>query len=268
MSDLALTVRRDRMAPAIGSIASTVGVVVFILAVWWGMIVLLRLDPLSAKTPADVFHYVFTQAHAAAHRAALAKALGNTLRDACIGYFAGLAFGSLMAAGTALSRTVERAVLPVAMVLQSVPLVALTPIITLVFGHGLLAVTAVAAIVVFFPAYVNVLLGLNSAPREMTDLIAAYGGSDFATFRKVRIPSALPALLASARIAVPAALIGVIVAEWLISGGGVGDYMIEAQHSLDYGALWSAAVGLTAASAILYALVGALERAVLRRLGK
>jgi ABC-type nitrate/sulfonate/bicarbonate transport system permease component len=269
MSDLALTTRRDRTAAAAaGGIASTLGVVVFIVALWWGLILLLRLDPLSAKTPADVFHYVFTQAHASAHRAALAKALGNTLRDAGIGYVAGLAFGSVMAAATALSRTVERAVLPVAMVLQSVPLVALTPIITLVFGHGLLAVTAVAAIVVFFPVYVNVLLGLNSAPREMMDLFAAYGGSDLATFRKVRIPSALPAMLASARIAVPAALIGVIVAEWLISGGGVGDYMIEAQHSLDYGALWSAAVGLTAASAILYALVGMLERAVLRRLGK
>jgi ABC-type nitrate/sulfonate/bicarbonate transport system permease component len=268
MSDVTLAARPGRAAPALGSAASTAGVIVFILAAWWGMIILLHLDPLSAKTPADVFHYVFTQPQAPAHRAALAKALGNTLRDAFIGYFAGLALGSVMAAGTALSRTLERAILPVAMVLQSMPLVALTPIITLVFGHGLLAVTAVAAIVVFFPTYVNVLLGLNSAPREMTDLLAAYGGSKIKTFAKVRIPSALPALLASARIAVPAALIGVIVAEWLVSGGGVGDYMIESQHSLDYGALWSAAVGLTTASAILYALVGAIERAVLPKLGK
>lgn len=268
MSTVVLAQRRAPGLLPLAGVASTVGVVVFIVAAWWGLVVFLHLDPLSAKTPADVFHYVFTQPGAPAHRAALARALGHTLRDSVAGYFGGLALGSVLAAGTALSRAVERAVLPIALVLQSVPLVALTPIITLIFGHGLLAVTAVAAIVVLFPTYVNVLLGLNSVPREMTDLLAAYGGSKLEMFVKVRIPSALPALMASARIAVPSALIGVIVAEWLVSGGGVGDYMIESQHSLDCGALWSAAVGLTVASAVLYALVGAAERAVLGRLGK
>lgn len=251
---------------ALAGIGSALGVTLFIIAAWWAAVRGLGLDPLSAKTPADVFHYVFTHAHAAAHRAALAKALGKTLGDALIGYVAGLAFGSALAAATSLSRTVEQAVLPLAMVLRSVPLAALTPIITLIFGHGLLAVTAVAAVVVFFPAYVNVLLGLRSVPRQMSDVVDAYGGSNLQAFVKVRLPTAVPAFMASARIAVPAALIGVIVAEWLVSGGGVGQYMIESQHALDYGALWSATVGLTVASAALYAAVGAAERAVLRRM--
>lgn len=248
------------------SLLSTAGVVAFILVSWWAMIRGLKLDPLSAKTPADVFHYIFTHAQAPAHRAALARALGRTLGDAFAGYFAGMALGSLLAGATSLSRAVEQAVLPMAMVLRSVPLVALTPIITLIFGHGLLAVVAVSAIVVFFPTYVNVLLGLRSVPRQMTDVVDAYGGSRLQAFLKLQIPTAVPALMASARIAVPAALIGVIVAEWLVSGGGVGQYMIESQHSLDYGALWSAAVGLTAASALLYGLVGTAERIVLHRL--
>lgn len=255
--------RRKRLLAAL---ASTAFVVAFLLLAWWGMIVLLRLDPLSAKTPADVLHYIVGHPQAPAHRAALAKALGKTLGDAFVGYLAGMAVGALCAAGTSLSRTVEHAVLPVAMVLRSVPLVALTPIITLIFGHGLLAVTAVAAIVVFFPTYVNVLLGLRSAWGDMTDVMQAYGGTPLQTFFKIRVPSAAPALMASARIAVPAALIGVLVAEWLVSGGGIGQYMIESQHMLDYGALWSAAVGLTIASALLYALVGAAERLVLGRL--
>jgi ABC-type nitrate/sulfonate/bicarbonate transport system permease component len=258
---------RNRGASRLAArLVSTVGVATFMLIGWWALVRGLNLDPLSAKTPADVFHYVFTHAQAAAHRAALAKAIGKTLGDAFLGYVAGIAFGSLLAAGTSLSRTVEQAVLPIAMVLRSVPLAALTPIITLVFGHGLFAVTAVAAVVVFFPTYVNVLLGLRSVPRDMTDLVDAYGGDRLQTFVKVRVPTAIPALMASARIAVPAALIGVIVAEWLVSGGGVGQYMIESQHSLDYGALWSAAVGLTLASALLYGLVGMAERAILGRL--
>jgi ABC-type nitrate/sulfonate/bicarbonate transport system permease component len=254
------------LSHAVGGVLSTILVMTLIVGGWWLMIWGLKLDPLSAKTPADVFHYVFTHADASTHRAKLAAALGKTLGDALIGYLAGMALGAILAAGTSLSNTVERAVLPLAMVLRSVPLAALTPIITLVFGHGLMAVTAVAAIIVFFPTYVNVLLGLRSTPREMRDLIEAYGGSRLQAFAKVQVPSAVPALMASARIAVPAALIGVIVAEWLVSGKGVGQYMIESQHALDYGALWSAAVGLTTASALLYGLVGIAERAILRRL--
>lgn len=257
---------RPAIAGMAGGLLSTGLVVVLILGSWWLTIWALKLDPLSAKTPADVFQYVFTHTNAADHRAALGKALGKTLGDAFLGYLAGMGLGALMAAGTSLYRTVERAVLPIAMVLRSVPLVALTPIVTLVFGHGLLAVIAVAAIVVFFPTYVNVLLGLRSTPRHLNDLIDAYGGSRLQAFLKVGVPSAVPAFMASARIAVPTALIGVIVAEWLVSGGGVGQYMIESQHALDYGALWSAAVGLTVASALLYALVGWLEGLVLGRI--
>lgn len=266
MRDVASNTASRPAAGAVGGLLSTALVVVLIVSGWWLMILALKLDPLSAKTPADVFHYVFTHADAAEHRAELGKALGKTLGDAFLGYLAGMALGAILAAGTSLSRTVERAVLPIAMVLRSVPLVALTPIITLVFGHGLLAVTAVAAIVVFFPTFVNVLLGLRSTPRPFRDLVDAYGGNRLQAFVKIQIPSAIPAFMASARIAVPAALIGVIVAEWLVSGGGVGQYMIESQHSLDYGALWSAAVGLTVASALLYALVGWLERLVLKRI--
>jgi ABC-type nitrate/sulfonate/bicarbonate transport system permease component len=249
-----------------GPLLSAAAVVVFVLIAWWGLIVGFRLDPLSAKTPADVLHYLFDDNSAAAHRAALAQALGKTLGNALLGYLAGMAVGAALAAGTSLSRTIEHAVLPIAMVLRSVPLAALTPIVTLFFGHGLLAVTAVSAIIIFFPTYVNVLLGLRSVPREVTDLMQAYGASSMQTFVKARIPSAIPALMVSARIAVPAAIIGVLIAEWLVGGGGVGRYMIISQHALDYGALWSAAVGLTVASALLYALLGGVERIVLRRL--
>jgi ABC-type nitrate/sulfonate/bicarbonate transport system permease component len=260
------SVGRSGLTRYLGRVLSTAAVIIFLLAVWWGMIASLHLDPLSAKTPADVLHYLFRETTAAAHRIALASALGQTLGEAFLGYIAGMAIGCLFAAGTSLSRTIEHAVLPIAMVLRSVPLAALTPIVTLIFGHGLPAVAAVAGVVVFFPTYVNVLLGLRSASREVTDLMHAYGGSPSQVFFKARVPSAIPAFMASARIAVPSALIGVLVAEWLVSGGGVGQYMIESQQTLDYAALWSAAVGLTVASALLYALVGGAERIVLRRL--
>ncbi|HEY1721553.1 MAG TPA: ABC transporter permease subunit [Magnetospirillaceae bacterium] len=242
------------------SIAVTIAVVV---GVWWAVVVGLELDPLSAKTPLDVWHYLISAQDAGDHRLAMAEALAATLRDAALGFLMGVVAGCALAAATSLSRLARHAILPVAMVLRSVPLAALSPIITLVFGQGVMAVTVVAAVVVFFPTFVNVLVGLASASKEATELLRAYGATPAQTFRKVRVPAAIPALMASARIAVPGSLIGVLVAEWLVSGDGIGQFMIWAQDTLDYAALWSAAVVLTVTSVVLYALVGAVEKRVL-----
>lgn len=246
----------------VGSALVTVAV---ILGAWWGVVAALALDPFSAKTPADVWRYLLIDADAVSHRGALASALGATLYDAALGYIAGLFSGCALATMTSLSRTAEHAILPAAMVLQSIPLAAISPIIALVFGEGTFAVAAVAAIVVFFPTFVNVVVGLGSASKEATELMRAYGATPWQTFWKVRIPSAVPALLTSARIAVPGALIGVLVAEWLVSGNGVGQFMIVSQNTLDYTALWSAAAVLTLTSALLYSAAGMVEGAVLAK---
>ena len=121
--------------------------------------------------------------------------------------------------------------MPIAMVLRSVPLVAMTPLIVLVFGRGLMAVTVIAGIVTFFPTLVNVTLALRATPQESIDLCRAYGASPRHTLRKVQVPSALPALFASLRIAAPLALVGALLAEWLATGQGLG-YLIQTSMTL------------------------------------
>jgi ABC-type nitrate/sulfonate/bicarbonate transport system permease component len=164
-----------------------------------------------------------------------------------------------------LRRSVEQTFMPIAMVLRSVPLVAMTPIIALVFGRGLVGVTVIAGIVTFFPTLVNVTLALRATPRASLDLFQAYGAGPMTTLRKVQFPTALPAVFASLRIAAPLALIGALLAEWLATGRGLGYLMLSSQTVGDYNMVWTATAFVTAYSLILYAIISAIEKWVLTR---
>jgi ABC-type nitrate/sulfonate/bicarbonate transport system permease component len=157
--------------------------------------------------------------------------------------------------------------MPIAMVLPSVPLVATTPLIVLIFGRDIKSVMVIAGIVTFFPTLVNVSLALKSTPKESLDLMKAYGASPFRTLFKVQVPSALPALFASLRIAAPLALIGALLAEWLATGEGVGATILKAGALSEYNGLWARVALVTIYSILLYKLVGVVERIVMNRFG-
>lgn len=234
---------------------------------WYGFVSLLHLDPYFAKTPTDVYRYLVTAGDAGANRSELAQAFETTLTDAGIGYLAGTAAAVVVAALVVTERAVEQTLMPVAIVLRSVPLVAMTPLITLVFGRGLGGVTVIVGIVTFFPTLVNMIIGMRSAPRLACDLVLAYGGSRLTAMRKIRFQYALPAFFASARIAAPTAIGGATLAEWLATGKGAGNLMLVASSSSRFDTLWSAVALIVLVSVALYGLVGIAENVVLARYG-
>jgi ABC-type nitrate/sulfonate/bicarbonate transport system permease component len=234
-------------------------------ALWWAFVKSIDANPLVTKSPVDVWRYLFTDAKAAKHRSVIGGQLRITLRDALLGYVAGTVAAVIVSSIFVLRRGVEATFMPLAMLLRSVPLVAMVPIITLIFGRDILAVTIISGIVTFFPSLVNITLGLRSAPPYAADLVSAYGGSPFTVLRKVRLPFAMSWLFASMRIAVPGAVIGALLAEWLATGKGLGYYMLKAQSSFDYTGVWAAVAVLTFTSLVLYALVGMLETPVIAR---
>ncbi|MEU2255580.1 ABC transporter permease subunit [Nocardia xishanensis] len=238
------------------------------LVIWWGFLEAFpQVGPRVGKTPGDVWRYLVTSPGAPQARAAILDNLQITLRDAALGFGVGMAAAMALAALFVSFRTVEHTFMPVAMLLRSVPLVALTPIIVLVFGRGLGGVTVMAAIVVLFPALVMIMTGLRSAPRQAMELIAAYGGSRWTALRMVAVPAALPAVFAAARISVPGALIGALIGEWLGSGTGLGASLIRAIPTFRYNELWASIVVVTLVSVLLYAIVGVVENLVLARFG-
>jgi ABC-type nitrate/sulfonate/bicarbonate transport system permease component len=249
----------------------TIGVSVLSLAVmcgvWQGAITVFHLSSFVAKGPVEVYSFLFTSFAAASNRAELFSALGVTMRDAALGYVGGTAAAIAVALAVVTRRSVGQTVMPLAIALRSVPLVAMVPIITLVIGQGVVSVTVIAGIVTFFPTLVNVTQGLRSAPSSAADLFNAYGASELDVLRKARLPYALPAIFASARIAAPGALLGAILAEWLATGQGLGDLMVTSSSTANYSMLWAAVVAITTVSILLYNAVSAIERPVVARLG-
>lgn len=238
---------------------------VLLVVLWYAFLKLFPEVGLVGKSPSDIWTYLVTGPTADTAREAIMADLRITVRDATIGFGTGLGAALVVAALFVSVPAAAQAFMPVAMLLRSVPLVALTPIIVLIFGRGLVGVTVLAAIVVFFPALVMMMTGLRSAPRQAMELVAAYGGSRWTALRIVAVPAALPSVFAAARVAVPGALIGALLGEWLGSGTGLGASLIRAIPTFQYNRLWASIVVVTLVSVFAYAVVGVLENLVLAR---
>ena len=202
---------------------------------------------------------------AAEHRADLAGALAQTLPFALGGMALGLAFAFALAIASLLWPPLGATLLPLSLLTQSMPLVALTPLVVLIFGRDAGGILAITVSVTFFPAFVTIAQGLALVPPGLRDLVSAWGGNRGAWLRRVAVPWATPYLCAALRLAAPRALLGVMIAEWLATGTGLGNLLNEARGRMDYGTIWSVAVVSVAVAVALHAAAAALERRVLRR---
>ena len=162
-------------------------------------------------------------------------------------------------------RGLGRTLLPFSLVSQSMPLVALTPLVVLVFGRGTASILVVTVSVTFFPAFVTIAQGLALVPPTVQDFVRAYGGGRLRQLQLVAIPWSVPYLCAAARLAAPRAFLGVMIAEWLATGTGIGNLLNESRGMLDFGMIWSVAVVAIVIAVALNGLVGLVERSVLRR---
>ncbi|MET0955241.1 MAG: ABC transporter permease subunit, partial [Cryobacterium sp.] len=195
---------------------------VIVLAAWQGLILLLGVSPFIAKGPLDVFNWLFTVPEAAENRALILTNLGVTLTDAFLGFVAGMLLALVLATLFTLSKGIEHALMPIALLLRSVPLVAFVPVLILITGRGPSIAVVTGAIVVLFPALVNIAFGLRSVTPQMKDVIHVYGGSSFDVLRRVAYPTALPSIFAAIRISVPGAITGALIAEYFTTTDSVG----------------------------------------------
>jgi ABC-type nitrate/sulfonate/bicarbonate transport system permease component len=258
---------RTALRAAGRSLLSSGLTVLVVLALWIGAIELFGISSYVAKGPADVWEYLVTDEDAAAHVALLRHDLWVSLTDALVGFVAGLVVALLGATAFRLSRGVEHALMPIAMLLRSVPLIALAPLIILVFGRDVTTVAIVSGIVVVFPALVTIVFGLRAASPQVQDVVAVYGGSSWTALRTVALPASLPALFAAVRVSVPGALTGALLAEWLATGDGIGSTIQTAYAQVQFSLVWSAVVVVTAVSLVLYNAVQLVETLVLSRMG-
>ncbi|GAA0316113.1 ABC transporter permease [Kineococcus aurantiacus] len=261
------------LAAAVGrrvglSLLTLVVSTVVLVAAWYALLRLFDVDAFVGKRPLDVYAYLVTAPEAPAHRDAIAAALRITLTDSVTGFAAGVVGGIVVASLFTLVRPLEFAFMPLAMLLRSVPLVAMAPLIGILFGRGLGGQAAIGGVVVFFPVLVNTTIGLRSASPQAVDVIRVNGGTRWTALRRVAIPSALPNLFAAVRISVPGAVIGAMLYEWLFSGTGMGAEIFRANAQVQYNQVWAIVVVVTFTSILLYTLVTVLETVVLAARGQ
>ena len=258
---------RNVLRALAGSVLTFLLTIIAVLAIWVGVLWITGVSPYIAKSPADVWAYLATDPDAAANRAELGANLLVTLGNAFIGFVAGLVAALITAIAFHLSKGVEHALMPIAMLLRSVPLVAFAPVIIMIFQRDVWTVAVMGGIVVYFPALVNIAFGLKSASPQMNDVVTVYGGNARTALRKVALPTSLPAFFAAVRISVPGAITGALLAEWLATGTGIGGVIGTYTSQAQFTALWASVVAVTAASLVLYNLAQIVENVVLARMG-
>ncbi len=236
-------------------------------ALWWAFIKVTGVPGLISKTPVGAFEYLFLSGNSASAQSRLLVAMSETLPITFVGMLAGLGFAFLLAISSRLFPRFIEAFMPVALITQTMPLVALTPLLVLVLGRGASLTLWVTISVTFFPAFVTLAQGIALVPRSAEEMPRAYGASRWQEMWLVTIPASLPYLFVATRLTVPRALLGVMIAEWLATGKGLGNLLNQSRGFLDYGMIWTVAAVSVILSVIFYLVVVIVERKVLRRLG-
>lgn len=182
---------------------------------------------------------------------------------------AGLAISVLLGAGLAVlmdqSPAAEKALYPLIIASQTVPTTALAPLFVLWFGYSIWSKVLVAVLMSFFPVAVTVFDGFRAVPREMKELMLTFGATGGQIFRKLKIPAVLPYFFSSVRMAIPIAVIGAAIGEWLGAQSGLGYFSRRMMTQLDGAAVFAPILLLSAVAMLMVALLDLAERRILRR---
>lgn len=193
----------------------------------------------------------------------LGEHIQQTLRETLLGFAAALFSGLLLAVAIDLSSFLRRALYPLLVVSQTVPIMAVAPLLVIWLGYSIWPKIIVVALVCFFPIVVTTADGLQSADPDLLSLLQVMGASRQQVFFKVRVPGALPAMFSGIKIAVTYSVIGAIIGEWVGASKGLGVFMLRASNSFRTDWVFAAIVISSLLSILLFAAVVVTERLLL-----
>ena len=185
-----------------------------------------------------------------------------TLLESLYGFLLAFALGVPLAVMIAASPTLNLMFYPLLIATQSVPKVALAPLILVWLGIGMESKLAIAWMVAFFPVVVDTATGLRNTPPELIDLATSVRASGWQTFWKIRFPAALPFVLSGCKVAVTLAVIGAVIGEFVGSNEGLGNLLLVANSQVNEPLAFAALFALALLGIGLYAAVAAVERAL------
>ena len=249
-----MTAARKYLAPIV--------VILVLLGVWelaarWDWISnALNIEDFLVPAPSDIAKSLWED------RSLLSSNAWVTLKEVLLGFAIAAVAGVGFALLIHLSHTARRAVYPLLVASQTIPIVILAPILVVWFGFGLTPKLVIVALICFFPITVNMLDGLRSVDPELTKMLRSLGAGRMQRLWRAEIPTALPYAFSGARVAITISVIGAVFAEYVGSSEGLGHLINQAQAQLLTARSFAAVVVLSAMAILLFALISLIERRV------
>ena len=188
--------------------------------------------------------------------------LWTTLAQTLLGFAIGGVVAVVLAAFVAEFEVIDWMIYPYIIALQSMPKVALAPLLIVWFGFGMSSKVVLVALICFFPMFVNSVTGFRSVPVELVDLYKAFSASRWRMFYEIKVPTALPSFFAGLQISVVFALLGAVVGEFIASQKGLGSVIQAASVSFNLPIVFACIISLSCIGALMNAVVRLLQRRI------
>ena len=248
----------DRAVAALKEWLPAIGVFLGIIIAWQAADILLDVPHYVLPSPSDIIAEINERS------LQLLEELGWTMLEALGGFLIGSGVAFLTAVVFVHVRFIERSIYPWAIVLQTVPIVAIAPLLTIWFGFGLTPKMAIAAIICFFPMLVNSTRGLRSISPQALELMRILSASKRDIFFRLRLPSSLPYVFSGLKVASTLSVIGAIVAEFTGADRGIGYLVVAASYRIDTRLMFAGIAYSSAAGILFFNLITGLEKLLLR----
>jgi NitT/TauT family transport system permease protein len=235
--------------PAIG--------LVLLIASWHFYVVWFKVAPVVMPSPASVVQAI------GKYWSLLLKESWTTFLECVYGFALAVVVGILIAVVVTSSRTLNLMFYPILIATQSIPKVAIAPIVLVWFGTDMQSKVAIAFIVAFFPMIVDTATGLRATPQDLLDLARSLKCTRWQIFWKIQVPSALPFIFSGAKVAVTLSVIGAVIGEFVGSNSGLGNLVLVANASVNSALVWASLVFLSVLGMLLYAVVVIAERVLM-----
>jgi len=237
-------------------VALPVAGLVAAIACWWAVTVVFAVPPFLLPSPAAVV------ARLAGNPELYLASAAETLRKVLVGGAVGVLVGFSIAVLVATVPLLKRAIYPYLVAMRVLPKIAVAPIFLIYFGVGFGTAVLFVSLVVFFPVVVGTAAGLSRTPEAHLDLLRSVDADPVRTFLAVRLPHALPDVFAGLKQSVTLAVVGAVVAEWILSNDGLGSLILVASENVQVDVMLAALAVLLPIGLLLYGGVTLCYRAV------
>lgn len=185
-----------------------------------------------------------------------------TVKEVLCGYTLGFGVGFLLGVTISYSKLLKKALYPLIVVSQSIPHIALAPILVVWFGFGMEPKLLMVALITFYPVTISTADGLRSVDPELLRFIRSLGATEWQMFRKIKLPSALPHIFTGIKVSATYSVIGAVVGEWFGSKLGLGTLMLEAHRVLKTDIVFGTVLIMSAMGIIIFLVAVLLERLI------